>query len=258
MYSECNDSRFRFKVQAIKPSNDRLNVCHVNAGAIFPKIHEFRYVFGGVKLDVIVASETWFKSYRSNKSVSVEDYEIVRNDRYAKQSGGAAIYIRKGLNYKMLTSSEGLKSEYVFIELIFLDSKILLGAYYIAPKVDELDIMENILSELIPMYEDIIIIGDFNKNLFDSVNGLTCSYCVRNSCTKCKFSDVLDSVFLRIILKMGDRLYWTFFLPTGLRKCLCSTRSPMACLNMTVYWGLTAAINALENLNENSDETTVK
>src|SRR5687768_6578517 len=93
----------------------------------FPKIEEFRYVFEGVKLDIIVATETWFKSYRSNKSVSVGDYELVRNDRYAKRSGGAAMYIRKGLNYKVLTSSEGIESEYLFVELIFPDSKILLG-----------------------------------------------------------------------------------------------------------------------------------
>lgn len=31
----------------VKASNDRLNVCHVNAGAIYPKIDEFRYVFDG-------------------------------------------------------------------------------------------------------------------------------------------------------------------------------------------------------------------
>lgn len=34
----------------IRSSNDRLNVCHINAGAISPKIDEFRYVFSGVEL----------------------------------------------------------------------------------------------------------------------------------------------------------------------------------------------------------------
>lgn len=96
---------------------------------IFPKMDEFRYVFDGVKLDVIVASETWFKSYQSNVSVKLGNFDVLRNDRYAKQSSGVAIYIRSGLTYKIVSASQGIKSEYIFIEVIFPDTKILLGAY---------------------------------------------------------------------------------------------------------------------------------
>lgn len=71
-----------------KSSEDRLNICHVNAGALSPKIDEFRYIFENVKLDVIVATETWLKSYPTNTSVSLEGFVLLRNDRYAKQSGG--------------------------------------------------------------------------------------------------------------------------------------------------------------------------
>lgn len=182
-----------------KAANDRLNVCHVNAGAIHPKIDEFRYVFDDVMLDLIIASETWFKSYRSNASVSLVKYEVVRNDRHAKRSGGVVIYIRKGLNYKVVAASEGISSEYLFIELVFPDSKILIGAYYKAPKVEELDVFETTMMELTTSYEDIIILGDFNENQYDVVNDLPCSYCVRNSCTKCQFSDALEVVGLKSI-----------------------------------------------------------
>lgn len=183
----------------MKSENDRFNVCHVNAGAIHPKMDEFRYVFDGVNLDAIVASETWFKSYRSNASVKLEYYEVHRNDRYAKQSGGVVIYLRKGLTCKIVSTSQGISSEYLFIEIIFPDSKILLGAYYKAPKVNELDVFESVVSDLSVAYKDIIILGDFNENQFDMVNDLPCSYCVRNSFTKCKFSEALDAIGLKSI-----------------------------------------------------------
>lgn len=182
-----------------KLANDRLNICHVNAGSIHPKIDEFRYVFDNVLLDIIIVSETWLKSYRSNASIKLEKYEVVRNDRYAKQSGGVAVYIRKGLNYKVLTSSEGIKSEFLFLEIIFPDSKILVGAYYKAPKVEELDIFENVVAELTDACDDIIILGDFNENQYDMVNNNPCSYCVRNTRTKCRCSDSLEAVGLKSI-----------------------------------------------------------
>lgn len=185
-----------------KVANDRLNICHINAGAIQPKIDEFRHVFEDVQIDIIVASETWLKSYRSNASISLEEYEVLINDRYAKQSGGVALYIRKGLNYKVLDTSEGISSEYLFIEVIFPDSKMLVGAYYKAPKVEEIDIFETVVTELTASYEDIIIVGDFNENQYDMINDLPCSYCVRNTCSKCRFSDALEVVGLKSIGKV--------------------------------------------------------
>lgn len=182
-----------------KTANDRLNICHVNAGSIHPKIDEFRYVFDKVKLDVIMASETWFKSYRSNASVKVEEYEVIRNDRYAKQSGGVVMYLRKGFTYNIISTSQGISSEYLFIEIVFPDSKILLGVYYKAPKVKEIDVFETIVSELSASYEDIVILGDFNENQYDMVNNWQCSHCVRNSCSKCQFSEALDAVGLKSI-----------------------------------------------------------
>lgn len=174
-------------------SNDRLNVAHVNAGSIFPKIDEFRTVFEGTNLDLIAASETWFKSYRTNKSVSLPGYGIVRNDRYGKRSGGVILYVREGINYNILKVSEKLASEYLFIEVVFPDSKILVGAYYKAPGVKELDVFENLLLDVSVAYEDILMLGDFNENYLGTVTGnCTTASCVNHTCSKCQFSDILD------------------------------------------------------------------
>lgn len=182
-------------------TSDRLNICHINAGSIYPKIDEFRSLFKNVNVDIIVASETWFKSYRTNKSVEITDFEVLRNDRHAKKSGGVAIYVNKTLNFKIVKASERIASEFLFIEIIFPDSKILFGAYYKAPKIKELDVLENILSELTVSYSDIIIFGYFNENQNYMRNGLPCPYCVNGTCTKCLFASSKALVYHQLDLR---------------------------------------------------------
>lgn len=132
----------------LKASNDRLHFCHVNAGSITPKIDEFRSYFESTKLDIVIASETWLKSYHSDKSVELSGFVCIRNDWFAKRSGGVIIYLRENLSYKVLKVSEKVSSEFLFVEIIFPDSKILVGAYYKAPKVKELDVFEDVLLDL--------------------------------------------------------------------------------------------------------------
>lgn len=62
-----------------------LNICLINAGSIFPKIDQFRRIFETSNAHLIIVTETWFKSYRSNVSIAVDDYDILRNDRHIRR-----------------------------------------------------------------------------------------------------------------------------------------------------------------------------
>lgn len=126
------------------------------------------------------------KSYHSDKSVELSGFESVRSDRYAKRSGGVILYIRKGLSYKVLKVSDKVSSEFLFIEVIFPDSKILVGAYYKGPKVGELNVLEDVLLELAVSYDDILLLGDFNENYLGALSG-HCTYCVSRCCSKCEW-----------------------------------------------------------------------
>lgn len=148
----------------LKASTDRLHYCHVNAGSLPPKIDDFRSFFEGTNLDIVVASETWLKSYHSDKAVAIPGFELVRNDRRLKRSGGVILYVREGPYYRVLKLSENVSSEYLFVEVIFPDSKVLVGAYYKAPRVNEFDVLRNLLHEVTVSYEDILLLGDFNEN----------------------------------------------------------------------------------------------
>lgn len=81
------------------------------------------------------------------------------------------MYVKKGLNYNVLRLSEKISSEYLFLEVILPDSKILVGAYYKAPKVKKLDLLEDLLLDVTMAYEDIVIVGDFNENYLGTLSG---------------------------------------------------------------------------------------
>lgn len=165
-----------------------MNVCHVNAGSVFPKIDQFRRIFETSNAHLIFVSETWFKTYRSNVSIAVDGYDVLRNDRCVRQSGGVAVYVRKGVKTRVIRSSTGLLSEYLFFEVIFPNEKILFAAYYKAPKVDEIAEFDAVLTDLSPKYSDTVLLGDFNENLLLHDSNGICKKCVHRTCSVCRFS----------------------------------------------------------------------
>lgn len=175
-----------------KDSAGSLNFCHVNGGSLHPKIDQFRRIFEGSKAHIVAASETWFKSYRTNLSVAMDGYDVIRNDRHVRRSGGVVVYVKKGLKVKVVRVSKGIKSEYLFFEVIFPNFKILVGVYYKAPGVDEIDEVDDILSELVPLYSDVVLMGDFNENLLLHSSDGVCRKCVLKTCSTCRFRLSLD------------------------------------------------------------------
>lgn len=177
---------------AFKLNDNALHISHVNGGSISANVDKFRRIFENSGTHLIAASETWFKSYKSNISISLSGYDLLRNDRVGKRSGGVALYVMKGIKTKIIKASHKLKSEYLFVELIFPNFKILVAAYYKAPKVDEINAFNDVLSELTPNYADVILLGDFNENLLCNMDG-SCKHCVQRTCSACRFKSVLNT-----------------------------------------------------------------
>lgn len=51
------------------------------------------------KLDVITISETWLNSTVTNAEVSIDGYELFRQDRSRKRSGGIVAFIREDISH---------------------------------------------------------------------------------------------------------------------------------------------------------------
>lgn len=150
-----------------------LNFTHLNIGSILPKIDELRDIFVNSNTHIIAVSETWLKSHISNKSVEITGYKLLRADRMFRRGGGVALYVSTKLKTRIVSTSftgvrELFKSNYLFIEITFPDSVILFGVTYKPPATDELPILDNILSQLIPKYDDVVLMGDFNENTLSS------------------------------------------------------------------------------------------
>lgn len=116
-----------------------------------------------------------------------------------RRSGGVAVYVKSGVRTKVIKSSSGLKSEYLFFEVIFPNYKILFGAYYKAPDVDEIEEFDTVLTEFSSLYTDVIVMGVFNENLLvRDISGL-CKKCMTSSCSVCRFANCLIKYGLKSI-----------------------------------------------------------
>lgn len=175
-----------------------INFGHLNACSIKPKIDELRNIFEDSFLDVIVVPESWCKSYVSDKSIDVTGYNVLRNDRKAKRGGGVVVYVRGGLRTKVVSLSDNIATEYIFFELIFPHTKVLVGAFYKAPKVDDIEKLDEILDILLPQYEAAVLLGDFNENMLTNATD-QCLECRRGGCKACQFRAVLEKFSLHML-----------------------------------------------------------
>lgn len=153
----------------LNDTGDRINFCHINAGSLSPKIDEFRNYFEMTKCHIIVATETWFKKHTTNKSIEIPGFTVVLNDRFRCRSGGVAIFVRVGINFRVVFKSANLKTEILLLELIFPHSKLLVGGVYKAPSVDEITELGDVLSRFTPQYGDAILLGDFNEDQLPAI-----------------------------------------------------------------------------------------
>lgn len=149
-----------------------LNIGHFNAQSMLPqrrsdKFDEIRNILSDKVLDIVGVSETWLKSYHTNAMISIPDFKVYRNDRFGRTGGGVACYISSRLKAKVIESSPaGSKMEYLFLEVALATCKILVGVIY-RPEGDISD-LDQVLTELVAQYENVVIVGDFNLNLLDS------------------------------------------------------------------------------------------
>jgi len=147
---------------AVKYKN-KLKVVHINAQSLNDTSHysEFCDVFGDGDVDIVGVSETF---YKNTSQVKLKNYEVLNVNRSEKRGGGVAVYIRHGLEYKLLTTSEGEsgKPEYVICEISNCGTKILFACIYRPPHIGYMDMFLNDIHGYLSQYKYTIICGDVN------------------------------------------------------------------------------------------------
>ena len=125
--------------------------------------------------DLIVASqyqvfaltETWLSDGVSSGDLAVSNYILVRNDRCGR-GGGTGVYISNNIMWSNLSVSTIIEQTWVKLQI---NGKIIaVGSVYRPPGSDYtefLDILEDTVTDLLVVCDEIVLMGDFNIDLLN-------------------------------------------------------------------------------------------
>ena len=157
-------------VQVCTESDEHLRVCHVNCQSLFAHIDQFRDFFSNHFFHVICLSETWLKPGITDAMVHLSSYILIRCDRLGKNGGGVGVYVHISLSGKLLYASDGLyqkRPEFMLVEIACSNVyKVLIAVVYRPPKAGFFRDFEDKCLELYTGYRNLVIMGDFNSNLY--------------------------------------------------------------------------------------------
>lgn len=152
--------------------NGLLKIGHMNIGSFALsdggcKVDELRLLLSNKTLDMFGVTETWAKSYVTNKSISINGYHVYRNDRPARRGGGVCLYISDHIKAKIISRSANTQIEYMFVRANFNNNVLLIGVIYRPPNAREITTLPDDAISTISRYKNVIIMGDFNHNLIN-------------------------------------------------------------------------------------------
>ena len=137
------------------------------------KIDELQVTVGIHNVSLVCVSETWFKGYMGNESLSLHGFSLERKDRVLGRAGGVACYIIHDVLYTRLNYIEDEELEVIWIKVMpkRLPRKfscILLAVVYYTQHLDYLKIRDHIITGIdciIRKHPEcgIVITGDFNQ-----------------------------------------------------------------------------------------------
>lgn len=255
MVSPCaNTNQFDGLFDININSKKRLRIIHVNVEDITVHRETFLELFSSYVFDIIVVSETFLKPAIANLPYLIDGYNLIRHDRENKEGGGLAVYIRTVFRYKIITKSQAIycmKPEFILLEISF-GWKLLLGAVYRPPKLGFISEFFDSVANLLPMYNHVLLIGDFNVDLSSS----------RVYADKTQLLELVDSLNLSILPL--DPTYHRLNSDTLLDLMIVNDVSRVTQFGQLVVSGLSyhdlvyVELNLKNRLLENNDKITVR
>ncbi|XP_072039376.1 polycystin-1-like protein 2 [Amphiura filiformis] len=113
-------------------------------------------------------TETWLTNDDTDNELIIEGYNLCRLDRIGMQHGGILCYVKDGVVFKEKSNLHDDNIEALWIEINLPHTKpLLLGTVYRVPnsKVDYIDKLDQVFQNYTSLYDDVIIVGDFNLDL---------------------------------------------------------------------------------------------
>lgn len=244
----------------LRACDAKLNVAHLNCQSIRPssntsKFDEFKSILCGSRFDVFGISETWLKTTVLNSAVNIPGYVFFRNDRRNIRGGGVGIYVSVKLKHKIVFRSSVLgKCESLFLELYSGVTKVLFGVVYLPPPGD-LEAFEELHHELFLKYSNIIVVGDYNWNMFN----ISKSSLLRSMCGRLNLSVLHNSMPTHYDVANGSSSLIDFMLVSESTMKYYSNQVQCPCIShhSLIYASFDLNINYLENFVEYYDYNNI-
>ena len=145
---------------------NKFSVVHYNVQSISDKLDIIESEF--CNFDIICLTETWLDQRTSNNTISLNDYNLYRRDRFGDNHGGVCVYVKQNIYSRRRSDIERLNIECVWIEVSVHNKKILLGTFYRPPNSPQ-EVLSSIEDSISLAFDTniqhILITGDFNLDI---------------------------------------------------------------------------------------------
>lgn len=156
---------------------DNICIAHLNARSVFTGFNEISNLAIDNSFTIFAVSETWLSEAVPSEAVMIPGYNLFRQDRTGR-GGGVALYVKSTLQAENLSidivNNEGL--EFLWLKIKINRMNVAIGVFYRPPRINLLNCtraIDDMLPRLIPMYDEVVILGDFNVNLLEVQNPLS-------------------------------------------------------------------------------------
>ena len=149
------------------PLTHNINFAHSNAQSLNAHVSDLQRVIQENNIHVLGISQSWLKPGMPPDLVEIPDFNLFRVDRLSIARGGVAIYVHKSILVKEACRSlqspvYRKRPEFLFLELLLPNAKILCGSMYSPPHAGNWSDVEDAIFNCNNSYDFSIIMGNFN------------------------------------------------------------------------------------------------
>lgn len=162
-------------INHINFNNNKLNLLCLNIYNLKNKLEALNEFIDSRNylIHILILTEIWIYE-NQNLNFNIINYTAYFCNRNNSRSGGVAIYVHNTIpSNKLLTLCRD-NNEFLIVELLSCKLKII--GVYKQPRSDITEFI-NVLDEVLQSNKNVILTGDMNINLLDSISNTCLTYC---------------------------------------------------------------------------------
>ena len=149
--------------------HEPITLAQLNIRSLLPKLGELRDHILLSNYSVLCLTETWITPTIPDEVITIGGYNLVRRDRRIGRGGGVSMYVKESISFSVIHSESSI--EQLWVKININRQHYAVGVVYRPPDSsynEFLNILEQQLSLLLPQYDEIFCLGDFNIDMLKS------------------------------------------------------------------------------------------